>query len=96
VLERNVSIETVQAIKGRLARRSRCARYRAVGKCLTALSAEDSREVVRGAKIITAGLWPIANPAAHVSAMFEEVPALTGAGLERLRRAKRSSAVGRC
>jgi hypothetical protein len=43
----------------------------AVGKCLTALSADDSREVVAGAMIITAGLWPIANPAARVSAIFE-------------------------
>jgi hypothetical protein len=32
--------------------------------------------------IIAAGLWPIANPAARVSAMFEEVPALTRAHVE--------------
>jgi hypothetical protein len=50
--------------------------------CLTALSADDSREVVADAMIITAGLWPIANPAARVSAMFEEVPALTRAHVE--------------
>jgi hypothetical protein len=54
----------------------------AVGKCLTALSADDSREVVAGAMIITAGLWPIANPAARVSATFEKLPALTRARVE--------------
>jgi Tetracyclin repressor-like, C-terminal domain len=81
VLERNVSIETVQAFK-RASLSEVDVLGIAVGKCLTALSSDDSREVVAGALIITAGLWPIANPAARVSAMFAQVPALTRAHVE--------------
>jgi AcrR family transcriptional regulator len=81
VLERNVSIETVQAFKGASLDEVDALGI-AVGHCLTTLSSDDSREVVAAAMIITAGLWPIANPAARVSAMFEEVPALTRAHVE--------------
>jgi hypothetical protein len=74
-----VSIETVQAFKGASLDQVDALGI-AVGKCFTALSADGFREVVAGAMIITAG--PIANPAARVSAMFEEVPALTRAHVE--------------
>jgi AcrR family transcriptional regulator len=37
------------------------------------------REAIAAALIITAGLWPIANPAPHVTAMYAEDPALTRA-----------------
>jgi hypothetical protein len=32
--------------------------------------------------IITAGLWPIANPAPHVSAMYAAIPELTRAHVD--------------
>jgi Tetracyclin repressor-like, C-terminal domain len=44
-----------------------------------ALTREQARETVAAALIITAGLWPMANPPEHVSAMFVDHPELTRA-----------------
>jgi hypothetical protein len=43
------------------------------------LDGPHGRETIAAALIITAGLWPIANPASRVTAMFAEDPALTRA-----------------
>lgn len=40
------------------------------------------RETIAAALIITAGLWPIANPAPRVTAMYAEDPALTRAHVD--------------
>jgi hypothetical protein len=81
VLERNVSVATVQAFK-----------YQSLDKVddLGAVVAErmpdldgpHERETIAAALIITAGLWPIANPAPRVMAMFAEDPALTRAHVD--------------
>jgi hypothetical protein len=40
------------------------------------LDGPHARETIAAALIITAGLWPIANPAAHITAMYAQDPAL--------------------
>jgi hypothetical protein len=46
------------------------------------LDAAHAREAIAAALIITAGLWPIANPAPHVTAIYAEDPALTRAHVD--------------
>ena len=46
------------------------------------LDSQYGRETIAAALIITAGLWPIANPAPHVTAMYAEGPALTRAHVD--------------
>jgi hypothetical protein len=46
------------------------------------LGGPHARETIAAALIITAGLWPIANPAPHVTAMYAENPALTRAHVD--------------
>jgi AcrR family transcriptional regulator len=78
VLERNVSVTTVRAFKAEsLDKVDQLGAV--VAERLPALGATDGRETVAAALIITAGLWPIANPAPHVGAMFAEIPELTRA-----------------
>ena len=78
VLERNVSVTTVQAFKADSLDKVDLL-GEVVAERLPALSAADGRETIAAALIITAGLWPIANPAPHVGAMFAEIPELTRA-----------------
>ena len=81
VLERNVSVAAVQAFKSQsldlvddlgavVAERTR------------GLDGPHGREAIAAALIITAGLWPIANPAPHVTAMYAGNPALTRAHVD--------------
>ena len=81
VLERNVSVTTVRAFKADSLDKVDLL-GEVVAERLPALSAADSRETIAAALIITAGLWPIANPAPHVSATFAEVPELTRAHVD--------------
>ena len=78
VLEHNVSAGRVQAFKA-ASLDEVDALGAAVGRVLPALSAAAAREVVATTLVLTAGLWPIAHPAPHVTAMFEAAPALTRA-----------------
>lgn len=81
VLERNVSISTVQAFKA-----ESLDMVDALGAVVTerlgGLSGPQGRETVAAALIITAGLWPIANPAPHGGATFAEIPELTRAHVD--------------
>ena len=54
----------------------------AVAEQMPDLHGPYGRETIAAALIITAGLWPIANPAPHVAAMFAEVPSLTRAHVD--------------
>ena len=54
----------------------------AVAERIPDLDGPDGRETVAAALVITAGLWPIANPAPRVMAMFAEDPALTRTHLD--------------
>jgi hypothetical protein len=49
---------------------------------LPALTSAQARETVAAALIMTGGLWPIANPAPHVTAMFADHPELTRAHVQ--------------
>jgi AcrR family transcriptional regulator len=81
VLERNVSISTVQAFKAQSI--DMVDELGAVvAERIPDLSIPQARETVAAALILTAGLWPIANPAPHVSAMFAELPELTRAHVD--------------
>jgi AcrR family transcriptional regulator len=80
VLERNVSIATVRAFKAETLDKVDDLGT-AVSTSLT-LNAADGRETIAAALIITAGLWPIANPALHVTAMYADIPALTRAHVD--------------
>jgi AcrR family transcriptional regulator len=77
-LERNVSAEVAREFKGRT-----IAMVDELGvvvcERLPGLSPSDGRETVAAACVIVAGLWPMANPPAHVSAMFAVDPALVQA-----------------
>jgi AcrR family transcriptional regulator len=87
VLERNVTVSTVRAFKAETLDKVDDLGA-AVNKRLTNLSAADARETIAAALIVTAGLWPIANPAPHVSGIYADVPELTRAHVdfeERLR-----------
>jgi AcrR family transcriptional regulator len=81
VLERNVSAETVRAFRAET-----IALVNALGEdvaAATGLASADAREVVAATLIITAGLWPLANPAPHVGAMFAEAEGLLDTDFER-------------
>jgi AcrR family transcriptional regulator len=81
VLERNVSVGAVQAFKSEsLGKVDDLGTV--VAKRIPNLYFEGGREIIAAALIITAGLWPIANPAPHVAAMFAEDPALTRAHVD--------------
>jgi AcrR family transcriptional regulator len=81
VLERNVSVATVQAFKA-----ENLELVDNLGEALAErfpkLTHPQARETIAAALIITAGLWPIANPAPHVSAMYSEIPELTRAHVD--------------
>jgi AcrR family transcriptional regulator len=81
VLERNVSVATVQAFKART-----LGLVDNLGDALAErfpkLTLPQARETIAAALIITQGLWPIANPAPHVSAMYSEIPELTRAHVD--------------
>jgi AcrR family transcriptional regulator len=76
VLERNVSIGTVQAFKSQSLDKVDDLGG-VVAERMPDLDGPYARETIAAALIITAGLWPVANPAPHVAAMFAEVPSLT-------------------
>ena len=81
VLERNVSVATVRAFKGET-----IDKVDDLGAVVTErlpdLDAAQGRETVAAALIITAGLWPLANPAPHVSAMYSDALELTRAHVD--------------
>jgi AcrR family transcriptional regulator len=81
VLERNVTAETAREFKSAM-----LDRVDALGvdvhRQLPALTLAQAREIVAAALIMTAGLWPIANPAPHVTAMFADHPELTRAHVD--------------
>jgi AcrR family transcriptional regulator len=81
VLERNVSADVVQAFKSASLDK---VDYLGgvVAERIPDLQFESGRETIAAALIITAGLWPIANPEPHVTAMFVEIPALTRAHVD--------------
>ncbi len=78
VLERNVSVGTVQAFKSQTLDKVDDLGG-VVAERMPDLVGPYGRETIAAALIITAGLWPIANPAPHVIAMFAEIPSLTRA-----------------
>lgn len=88
VLERNVSIATVQAFKA-----ESLAKVDALGAVvaerLRHINGSQGREIIAAALIITAGLWPIANPAPHVSTMYAAIPELTQAHVDFEQRLER-------
>jgi AcrR family transcriptional regulator len=81
VLERNVSAGTVQAFKSQSLDMVDDLGG-VVAERMPDLDGPYGRETIAAALIITAGLWPIANPAPHVAAMFAEVPSLTRAHVD--------------
>jgi AcrR family transcriptional regulator len=76
VLERNVSVATVQAFKSQSLDKVDDLGA-VVAERVPGLDGPHARETIAAALVITAGLWPIANPAPRVFAMFAEDPALT-------------------
>lgn len=87
VLERNVSAPTARAFKaGGIQKVDELGAV--IAERVPDLDADDGRETVAAALIIVAGLWPMANPPPHVSAMFADVRELARAHVnfeERLR-----------
>ena len=81
VLERNVSVPTVQAFKSQSLDKVDDLGA-VVAERMPDLDGPSGRETIAAALIITAGLWPIANPAPHVAAIFAEDPALTRAHVD--------------
>lgn len=81
VLERNVSVATVQAFKSQSLDKVDDVGA-AVAEQMPDLDGQYGRETIAAALIITAGLWPIANPAPHVTAMYDGDPALTRAHVD--------------
>jgi AcrR family transcriptional regulator len=81
VLERNVSAAAVQAFKSQTLDKTDDLGA-AVAEQMPGLDGQHGRETIAAALIITAGLWPIANPAPHVTAMYAEDPALTRAHVD--------------
>lgn len=81
VLERNVSVAAVQAFKSQSLDKVDDLGA-AVADRMPDLDGPSARETIAAALIITAGLWPIANPAPHVTAMYAEDPALTRAHVD--------------
>jgi AcrR family transcriptional regulator len=78
VLERNVTADTAREFKAAALDRVDALGV-SVHEQLPALTSAQARETVAAALIMTGGLWPIANPAPHVTAMFAEHPELTRA-----------------
>jgi AcrR family transcriptional regulator len=80
-LERNVSPPTARAFKA-----ATIALVDDLGALVServpGLTGPAGRETVAAACIIVAGLWPMANPPAHVQAMFAVDPALVAAHIE--------------
>lgn len=81
VLERNVSAPAVRAFKAQSLDQVD-GLGAVVADQLDHLDVDQARETVAAALIITAGLWPLANPAPHITAMLAEVPELTRAHVE--------------
>jgi AcrR family transcriptional regulator len=81
VLERNVSVAAVQAFKSQSLDKVDDLGA-VVAERLPGLDGQHARETIAAALIITAGLWPIANPAPCVTAMYAEIPALTRAHVD--------------
>ena len=81
VLERNVSVAAVQAFKSQSLDKVDDLGA-VVAERMRGLDGPDGRETIAAALVITAGLWPIANPAPRVMAMFAEDPALTRTHLD--------------
>lgn len=81
VLERNVSAPAVRAFKAQSLDQVD-GLGAVVADQLDRLDVDQARETVAAALIITAGLWPLANPAPHITAMLAEVPELTRAHVE--------------
>jgi AcrR family transcriptional regulator len=81
VLERNVSVATVQAFRA-----DSIEQVDHLGNTLAErfpkLTRPQARETIVAALIITAGLWPITNPAPHISAMYAEIPELMRAHVD--------------
>ncbi|HEY2650406.1 MAG TPA: TetR family transcriptional regulator [Solirubrobacteraceae bacterium] len=81
VLERNVSVATVQAFKAEtLMLVDHLGEV--VAERFPKLARPRARETVAAALIMTAGLWPIANPTSRVSAMYSEIPELMRAHVD--------------
>ena len=74
VLEHNVSAGNVRAFRARSIELV-TALAAAVGAA-AGLAGEDAFEVVAAALLIAAGLYPLANPAPHVVAIYAETPGL--------------------
>lgn len=81
VLERNVSVGAVQAFKSESLDKVDDLGA-VVAERMPGLQDEYGRETIAAALIITAGLWPIANPAPHVTAVFAEKPELNRAHID--------------
>jgi AcrR family transcriptional regulator len=81
VLERNVSAAAVQAFKSQTLDHTDDLGAVVAGQ-IPGLDGQHGRETIAAALIITAGLWPIANPAPHVTAMYNQDPALTRAHVD--------------
>ena len=81
VLERNVSAAAVQAFKSQTLDKTDDLGA-AVAERMPGLDGQHGRETIAAALIITAGLWPIANPAPRVTAMYAEDPVLTRAHVD--------------
>jgi AcrR family transcriptional regulator len=81
VLERNVSVAAVQAFKSQSLDLVDDLGA-VVAERMPDLDGPHAREAIAAALIITAGLWPIANPAPHVTAMYAEDPALIRAHVD--------------
>jgi len=75
VLERNVSAAAVQAFKSQSLDETDDLGT-AVAEQMPDLDGLHARETIAAALIITAGLWPTANPAPHITAMYVQDPAL--------------------
>jgi AcrR family transcriptional regulator len=81
VLEHNVSGEVARAYKARSIEL-----VDELGRAVTArvpgLAPADGRETIAAVCVIVAGLWPMANPPAHVREMFASDPALVRAHVD--------------
>jgi AcrR family transcriptional regulator len=81
VLERNVSAGTVRAFRAATIELVRALADRVAAA--TGLDTDDANEVVAATLIITSGLWPLANPAPPVRAIFADTPELLDTRFER-------------
>jgi AcrR family transcriptional regulator len=81
VLERNVSAGTVRTFRAATIDLVRALADQVAAT--TGLDADDAQEVVAATLIITSGLWPLANPAPQVRAIFAATPDLLDPSFER-------------